>query len=394
MRERGSTGAVVSALEWLFEHRPTPPPLRAARLRHLAQDFLGVQVTRRLYTDLQARRNKKRVEQSPVAAVSLYNTAVRYLSAVLSSGSLPDLSWPPAELVELTEGAVTERPESALPPPGWNRPERLLQIQQEVSALSLPPLDVDVDWSWTECCAKVLQYVGRLSDGAGDGTPALYRVRSLLRDRLQLLRRAAWPLDEDVGDQPLSASLPWTDIVQCCIEVRTDQLSGSEEVYYLPDELDNFRVPDLWTEYTSVGHTGECLTLDESVTIAKRSLDTSVECSPAVKRRPERHSFGRPTLDVSTHIDRELNVSLDWEQRLRELVDEGDASGAMAPLPPPPPVHLTPPRTGRRASLERQLCQLRAQLSADRRHTEQLDRLLAAAAGGTELPPALVGSPE
>ena len=27
-------------------------------------------------------------------------------------------------------------------------------------------------------------------------------------------------------------------------------------MYYLPDELDNFRVPDVWTEYTSVGHTG------------------------------------------------------------------------------------------------------------------------------------------
>ena len=67
----------------------------------------------------------------------------------------------------------------------------------------------------------------------------------------------------------------------------------------------------------------ECLTLDESVTIAKRSLDTSVESSPAGKRRPERHSFGRPTLDVSTDIGRELNVSLDWEERLRELVDQG-----------------------------------------------------------------------
>ena len=42
----------------------------------------------------------------------------------------------------------------------------------------------------------------------------LPRVRSLLQERLRLLRRAAWPLDGEVGDQPLSASLPWTDIVQ------------------------------------------------------------------------------------------------------------------------------------------------------------------------------------
>lgn len=43
---------------------------------------------------------------------------------------------------------------------------------------------------------------------------------------------------------------------QCCIELRTGRLSRAEEVFYLPDELDNFRVPDVWTEYTSAAHTG------------------------------------------------------------------------------------------------------------------------------------------
>ena len=54
---------LASALEWLFEHRPAAPPLKAARLRHLAQDFIGRQVTRRLYSDLRSRNNRRRVEQ-------------------------------------------------------------------------------------------------------------------------------------------------------------------------------------------------------------------------------------------------------------------------------------------------------------------------------------------
>ena len=67
--------------------------------------------------------------QSPVAGLALYNAAVRHLSVVLSSGSLPDLSWPPAELIE-SAGESESESESALPPPGWNRPERLLKLQQ------------------------------------------------------------------------------------------------------------------------------------------------------------------------------------------------------------------------------------------------------------------------
>ena len=59
------------------------------------------------------------------------------------------------------------------------------------------------------------------------------------------------------------------------------------------------------------------------MTIAKRSLDTSTDTSPVGKRRPAKSSLPRPALDVSSGISRELNVSLDWEQRLRELVAQG-----------------------------------------------------------------------
>ena len=65
------------------------------------------------------------VLQSPLASVCLYNWAVRHLSCVLSSGSLPDLSWPPPELLREGEGTGL-----VLPDTGWNSTERLLRLQQ------------------------------------------------------------------------------------------------------------------------------------------------------------------------------------------------------------------------------------------------------------------------
>ena len=47
--------------------------------------------------------------------------------------------------------------------------------RQTVRGLSLPVLDVDPDWSWTESCVKVLQYVTALAEDPAHGTPAVYR---------------------------------------------------------------------------------------------------------------------------------------------------------------------------------------------------------------------------
>ena len=57
-------------------------------------------------------------------------------------------------------------------------------------------------------------------------------MRSLLQERLRLLRRAAWPLDGEIGDQPLSASLPWTDIVQVRSTRVTSFLTENDSYRY------------------------------------------------------------------------------------------------------------------------------------------------------------------
>ncbi|XP_037070228.1 germinal-center associated nuclear protein-like [Pollicipes pollicipes] len=313
-------------LEWLFDNRPAVPSLQSGVVRHVVEDFIAEQVTKRMYDNLHMRRNKKRVEQPPAALIALFNAAVHHLATVMSSHSLPELSWPPAELADTPAGG-------RLPPADWNRPARLLLLRESVERLTLPCLVLDEDADWAASCAEVLHYVGGVCEPGQDCTPLLYRVQSLLQERLRELEEAAWPLHEDIASRPLAASLPWTDIIQCCIELRTALLTGSEKAYFLPDEMAHFRVPDAWAEATSAGQTQVSLSLDASIGIAKRPLEEFLNDSVS-KRRPEKSSSPRPSLDVSTDIKTEMDMSLGWEERLRELVDQGSrCSGGLPPVP-------------------------------------------------------------
>ncbi|XP_022806215.1 germinal-center associated nuclear protein-like isoform X1 [Stylophora pistillata] len=234
---------LCSAVSWLGSHMARCSLPRADNIVNFIENGLQRFFTTPLAEDVFVRRQAKLEQQCPEAIVELYNSALEHLGAVASSRSLQNMSWPIKEFSD-----KENREHADIPDVTWNSYENLQRMNSLIISLKLPPPPpAAVEGTWESERNLCLKYVRSLSPNTAS---LLNRVRWVL----SRTHRALNGIDLPLASPWLSASqVPWPLVLEACVNFRLTPLHSDpgveeQDVYFLPEELDAFYPPSLWTQ--------------------------------------------------------------------------------------------------------------------------------------------------
>ncbi|XP_074858216.1 germinal-center associated nuclear protein [Carettochelys insculpta] len=248
------TNRLSEAVRWLFSQCPSCPELRCQTLQQFIEDGLSREFSRHFCHDQKERHLAGLPSQDPSTIIELYNSVLQFLSGVISSEQLCDLSWPITEFVEPGVNKL-------LPHLQWNTLNHLGWLRKAVLSFQIPHMDLPPKGApWGPVCSMIFQYVSQIAS-----TP---QTQPILQSQVEnLLRRTycKWQgrLFASQGDEgPAVDEIPWDEIFMLCIDhklrdwkrprlpVLPEAASEDGEiyVYFFKEHLKTFTLPFSWEQ--------------------------------------------------------------------------------------------------------------------------------------------------
>ncbi|NXJ66868.1 GANP protein, partial [Rostratula benghalensis] len=248
------TRRISAAVGWLVSQYPDSLQLCSQTLQEYVEDGIDGEFGKRFYHDWKERRLAGLPSQEPGVIIELYNSTLQFLSDVVSSEHLCDLSWPVTEFSEPGGNKL-------LPHLQWNMPGHLAWLKKAVLSFQIPYLDLPpLGAPWRPVCRMIFQYVCQIVSSSRTQPLIQSQVENLLSKTYQKWKsRASGNSDKD---GPSVDEIPWDDILAVCIDhklrdwkppklpVAPEAVSedGQIHVYYFKEHLKNFTLPLSWEQ--------------------------------------------------------------------------------------------------------------------------------------------------
>ncbi|XP_043916487.1 germinal-center associated nuclear protein-like [Protopterus annectens] len=245
---------VSEALKWLASCCPCPPELCSQTFLQFLEDGLCREFSDRFYLDKKERQAACLPSQCPAAVIELYNSVISFLSKVVSSEELHDLSWPVTEFSECGASSV-------LPNLQWNTSEYIHWLQKAVLTFHIPEVNLPPSHApWSSVCEEIIQYASLIPTSSRTQHVLLSQVNNLL-DRIY----DEWQ-ESDLhclgNEGPTVQDIAWDDIIALCINHRLRDWKlpeladipaaldddGEIMVCYFKDDLKKYQPPSSWEE--------------------------------------------------------------------------------------------------------------------------------------------------
>ncbi|XP_067844236.1 germinal-center associated nuclear protein isoform X2 [Heptranchias perlo] len=353
------TKRVSEAVRWLASHCPSPPEIYCQTLMQYIEDGLCREFSDQFYSDKSERRLAALPSQDPSPIIELYNDVLRFLSEVVSSEQLYNLSWPVAEFSGPTADEILAHKE-------WNSNNHLAWLKKAVLSFQLPVMDLPpLHASWAKVCDTIFQYVSRVPVSQQTCPLLLSKVEQLLNRVCGRWREScSFMLEVSVDEGPSVLEIPWDEIVAFCIDHRlrewrspslpcvTEAVSedGQILVYYFQDDLKKYKRPTFWEQARSntqmaIQEASRRLSQKQTDSSIKQRSDFkpySVEVTPE-ETLPDRrvsavditHTYSAAELlpeRLLSGIEMEKEENQRCEEQLYRWLDEGPLDSLALPL--------------------------------------------------------------
>jgi len=276
-------------------------------LRDYIEDFLSSKVFSEFYHNLSGRRRRGLPDQTPEALLALYHAGLDHLIDGARDVQLQEISWPIPEFGPLGLSADV--------PIGWNDGEYVEQMVQCIDQLRLEPLEVVECESWKLMVEQVWRYVDRIAVPELDCS---ILESTLSRSLAKCYRafsgqcQARWGGEESV---PPPEMLPWTDIVNACIQYKLQALFTEEElvICFRDEFLADFKQPQEWTATLGWG-------AEKDVTTVHQVVEESV--LEARERTFSERDKEVVNQELEDSIKKEQKASLRFEKMLENALSD------------------------------------------------------------------------
>uniref|UniRef100_A0A8C3PMJ8 Germinal-center associated nuclear protein n=1 Tax=Calidris pygmaea TaxID=425635 RepID=A0A8C3PMJ8_9CHAR len=247
------TRRISAAVGWLVSQCPDSHELCSQTLREYIEDGIDGEFGKRFYHDWKERRLAGLPSQEPGVIIELYNSTLQFLSDVVSSEHLCDLSWPVTEFSEPGGNKL-------LPHLQWNMPDHLAWLKKAVLSFQIPYLDLPpLGAPWGPVCRMIFQYVCQIASSSRTQPLIQSQVENLLSKTYQKWENRTSGNSED---GPSVDEIPWDDILAVCIDhklrdwkppklpIAAEAVSedGQIRVYFFKEHLKNFTLPFSWEQ--------------------------------------------------------------------------------------------------------------------------------------------------
>ncbi|NXT03027.1 GANP protein, partial [Jacana jacana] len=248
------TRKISAAVGWLISQCPDSLELCSQTLQEYVENGIDGEFGKRFYHDWKERRLAGLSSQEPGVIIELYNSTLQFLSDVVSSEHLCDLSWPVTEFSEPGGNKL-------LPHLQWNMPDHLAWLKKAVLSFQIPYLDLPPQGApWRPVCCMIFQYVCQIASSSHTQPLIQSQVENLLSKTYQKWKnRTSGNSDED---GPSVDEIPWDGILAVCIDhklrdwkppklpIAPEAVSedGQIHVYFFKEHLKNFTLPFSWEQ--------------------------------------------------------------------------------------------------------------------------------------------------
>ncbi|XP_014804692.1 PREDICTED: germinal-center associated nuclear protein, partial [Calidris pugnax] len=248
------TRRISAAVGWLVSQCPDSHELCSQPLREYIEDGIDGEFGKRFYHDWKERRLAGLPSQEPGVIIELYNSTLQFLSDVVSSEHLCDLSWPVTEFSEPGGNKL-------LPHLQWNMPDHLAWLKKAVLSFQIPYLDLPpLGAPWGPVCRMIFQYVCQIASSSQTQPLIQSQVENLLSKTYQKWKNGTSGNSDEGG--PSVDEIPWDDILAVCIDhklrdwkppklpIAAEAVSedGQVHVYFFKEHLKNFTLPFSWEQ--------------------------------------------------------------------------------------------------------------------------------------------------
>lgn len=275
--------------------------------RDYIEDFLSPKVFSEFYHNLSGRRRRGLPDQMPEALLSLYHAGLDHLTNTARDIQLQEISWPIPEFGPLGLNADV--------PVEWNDAPYVDGMLQVIQQLRLEPLEVVECDSWNLLVEQVWRYVDRIAVPELDCSI----LESTLRRSLAKCYRSfvdkccsRWGGEESV---PPPEMLPWTDIVNACIQYKLQSLSSNADqiICYREEFLAGFCQPPEWSSTLGWG-------AEKDVTTVHQAVEESV--LEARERSFIERDKDLVNKELESSIKKEQKASLRYEKMLENALSD------------------------------------------------------------------------
>ncbi|XP_078085002.1 germinal-center associated nuclear protein [Mustelus asterias] len=350
---------VSEAVRWLASRCPSPPEVGCQTLMQFIEDGLCREFSDQFYHDKTERQLAVLPSQDPSSIIEYYNDVLRFLSEVVSSEQLYNLSWPVAEFSGPAAHEILAHKE-------WNSNNHLTWLKKAVLSFQLPVMDrPPLHAPWAKVYDMIFHYVSQV--------PVSQQTCPLLLSRIQHLLNQVYSkwkencplmLEVTIDEGPSVSEIPWDEIIAICIDHRLREWKSpnlpcvaeavSEDgqilVYYFQDDLKKYKRPTLWEQargntqmeieeasrrlsqkqgYSSIKQRSECKSYTVKVNPEESLPDRTVSAlditrtSTAAELLPER---------LFSEIEMEREENRRCEEQLYRWLDDGPLDSIALPL--------------------------------------------------------------
>ncbi|XP_050414812.1 germinal-center associated nuclear protein isoform X2 [Patella vulgata] len=336
-------------VKWLGRNMPAPPSIQSKSLQEFLNDVLLEEYFTPVLQDLRSRKNKKLLHQSPEVLIELYNSVIDYLKEVIPSPGLKKFSWPVPEFSWFHH-------QNDQPPVHWNTDHHLEYLSSLVSSLYLPDfyyIDEQTD-SWQQVCQDVCYFVTTVTEGkeGSETVDLVTRVKCLLKKVKDDFEDTCFLVEREENCQPTYVNMPWTDLLQACIDYKLKTIYRLDSLIYdkkslnktcrgkdNPDELHVFYTNETFTKYsppflwkTALLETaeGDNPTVDDTFHRAvERVREEEIKQLEIAKANTEKIEIVKPLSDeiifsqsIISRIKNERKQATDFEKYLESVVND------------------------------------------------------------------------
>ncbi|XP_072117275.1 germinal-center associated nuclear protein isoform X1 [Mobula birostris] len=274
---------VSAAVSWLASHCPPPPEVCCRTLMQFIEDGLCREFSDQFYSDKSERQSAALPSQNPSAIIELYNDVLQFLSEVISSELLYDLSWPVAEFCGPAADEILAHKD-------WNSNSHLAWLKNAALSFQLPLMDLPpLNAPWPKVCDMISHYVSQVPWSQQACPLLLSKVEQLLNRIHNRWKENSFLSMEALADEgPSVSEIPWDEIIACCIDHRLTEWKplippcaaaavsedGQILVYYFQKDLKKYKLPIIWQQARS--HT-QVEIQDASKRLAQKQTCSSVK---------------------------------------------------------------------------------------------------------------------
>ncbi|XP_059823380.1 germinal-center associated nuclear protein isoform X2 [Hypanus sabinus] len=299
---------VSAAVSWLASRCPSPPEVCCRTLMQFIEDGLCREFSDQFYNDKSERQSAALPSQNPSTIIELYNDVLQFLSEVITSELLYNLSWPVAEFCGPTADEILAHKD-------WNSNSHLAWLKNAVLSFQLPLMDLPpLNAPWPKVCDMISHYVSQVPWSQQACPLLLSKVEQLLNRVHDKWKENSFLSMEALADEgPSVSEIPWDEIIAYCIDHRLTEWKplippcaagavsedGQILVYYFQEDLKKYKLPIIWQQARS--HT------QMEIQDASKRLVQKQTCS-SVKQKLDFKPYSMKVSSEETRLERSVSA--------------------------------------------------------------------------------------